>query len=127
FAFWQTTFALGVIIYALWKDAAKPVNRSGRSTKVEIGVTIACVVIVTGILAWVATAGVEYLPHLHNDPSQRTSFGFDVSVSVLLLIVMTLAVLFVRRYTVLDQWLMVTLVAWLPNRVLATFFDGRQF
>src|ERR1700758_1097363 len=48
FAFWHSTFALAVIIYALSKDAGKPVKQSGRSTTVEVGVTIACVVMVTG-------------------------------------------------------------------------------
>ncbi len=43
FAFWQTTFPLAVVTYALSKDGRKPLNRSARSTRVEVGVTIACV------------------------------------------------------------------------------------
>src|SRR5215472_7611488 len=124
FAFWQTTFALAVIIYALWKDAGKPVNQSGRSTWVKIGVTIACVVMVTAALTWVATEGVGYLPTLHHDLIQRTPFALHVSAFLLLLNAIALTILFVRRYTLLDQWLMVTLLAWLPLLVMGNFYHG---
>jgi two-component sensor histidine kinase len=46
---------------------------------------------------------------------------------VLLLNSMALAVLFVRRHTLLDQWLMVTLVAWLPLLVMASLYDSVKF
>jgi two-component sensor histidine kinase len=124
FAFWQTTFALAVIVYALSKDARKPVNRSGRSTGLAVGVTIACVVMVTGALTWVATAGVGYLPPLHYDLVQRTPFALHVTAFVLLLNSMALTILFVRRYTLLDHWLMVTLLSWLPLLVMGSFSHG---
>jgi two-component sensor histidine kinase len=126
-AFWQTTFALAVIIYALSKDAGKPINQSGRSTGVEVGVTVACAVMVTGALTWVATAGVGYLPLLHQTEIQRTPLALHVNGSVLLLNAVALAILFFRRYTLLDQWLMVTLVAWLPHLVVGSLFDNTRF
>jgi two-component sensor histidine kinase len=126
-AFWQGTFALAVIVYALSKDAGKPVNQSGRSTTIEVGVTIACVVMVTGALTWVATAGVGYLPPLHDTQILRTSLALHVSAFLLLLNVMALAILFVRRYTLLDHWLMVTLVAWLPHLVMDSLFNRVRF
>jgi two-component sensor histidine kinase len=127
FYFWQTTFALAVIIYALSKDAGKPVNQSGRSTAVAVGATIACVVMVTGALTWVATAGVGYLPPLHDTPILRTPLALHVSAFLLFVNVMALMILFVRRYTLLDQWLMVTLLAWLPFFVMGTFFHSIRF
>jgi two-component sensor histidine kinase len=123
FVFWQTTFPLSVIIYALSKG--KPLNSSGRSTSVEIGVTIACVVMVTGALTWVATVG--YLPPLHHTLIQRTPLALHVEAFVMLLNAMALALLFARRYTLLDQWLMVTLVAWLPHLVLGSLFISIRF
>jgi two-component sensor histidine kinase len=122
-AFWHGTFALAVIVYALSKDAGTPVNQSGRSTAIEVGVTVACVVMVTGALTWVATAGIGYLPLLHDTETLRTSLALHVSAFLLLLNAMALAILFVRRYTLLDQWLMVTLVAWLPHLVMDSFFN----
>jgi two-component sensor histidine kinase len=128
FAFWQTTFALATIIYALSKDAGKAVNKSVRSTTMEVGVTITCAVMVTGALTWVATAGVGYLPPLHHTSILRTPLALHVSGLVLLLSVTALTILFVRRYTLLDQWLMVTLLAWLPLLAINTFFfDSIRF
>jgi two-component sensor histidine kinase len=127
FAFWQVSLPLAVIIYALWKDAGKPVNQSRRSIRVEIGVTIACVVMVTGALTWVATAWVGYLPPLHHDLIQRMPLSMRMSAFKLLISSMALTVLFVRRYTLLDQWLMVTLVAWLPPLVTGSLFDSLRF
>jgi two-component sensor histidine kinase len=126
-AFWQTTFALAVIIYALSKDPGKPVNQSSRSIAAKVGVTIACVVMVTGALTWAATAGVGYLPPLHYTTTLRTPLALHVDTFVLLLNAMALAVLFVRRYTLLDQWLMVTLVAWLPHLVMGSVLESMRF
>jgi len=127
FAFWQVSLPLAVIIYALWKDAGKPVNQSRRSIRIKIGVTIACVVIVTGALTWIATAWVGYLPPLHHDLMQRTPLSMRMSAFKLLISSMALTILFVRRYTLLDQWLMVTLVAWLPPLVTGSLFDSLRF
>jgi two-component sensor histidine kinase len=123
FIFWQTTFALAIIVYALSKDASEPVSRSSRSI-FEVGVTIACVLMVTAALAWVAIAGFGYLPPLHQGEIPRTPFSRDVITFVTLLNAIAFAVLYVRRYTLLDHWLMVTLAAWWPTLVMAVFFTG---
>jgi signal transduction histidine kinase len=127
FTCWQVTFSLAVIVYALSKDGSEPINRVGRSTRADIGVTIVCVAIATAALTWVATAGVEYLPTPHQNVVHRTPFGMDVTRFVALLNATALAVLFVRRRTLLDQWLMVTLVAWLPSLVMAALFNDHRF
>jgi two-component sensor histidine kinase len=127
FTAWQTTFPLAVIVYALSKDAAEPVGRSNRSAGFDVGVTIACVVAVTAALAWIATAGVGHLPSLHQSEISRTSFGTNVSALLALLNVTGLAVLFVRRCALLDQWLLVTLAAWLPRLVMGSFFNDFRF
>lgn len=127
FFFWQTTFSLAVIVYALSKDRAESVKWSGRLRGVEIGVTITCVVMMTAAMTWVATAGVGYLPPLHQTLIRRTPFAVNLTESVTLLNAAALAVLFVRGYTLLDEWLKVTLAAWLPNLVMASLFDSIRF
>jgi two-component sensor histidine kinase len=127
FAFWQIAFALAVIIYALSKDRGEFASQSGRSTTVDVGITIACVVMVTGALTWVATAGVGYLPLLHHDQILRTPFASYVSAFEVFLYAMALTILFVRRYTLVDQWLMVTLLAWLPLLVMGSLFHSTRF
>lgn len=58
---------------------------------------------------------------------RRTPFALDMSKFIMLLNAAALAVLFIRRYTLLDQWLMVTLAAWLPNLVMASLFSSVRF
>jgi two-component sensor histidine kinase len=126
FNFWNILFPANIIVYALSKDAGAAVNRSLRSIWVDIGVIVACVVVVTAALTWVAASGLEYLPPLQQS-GHRTSFALKVSAVRALLNVAAFVVLFVRRRTILDQWLLVTLLAWMPILVEAIWFTDLRF
>jgi signal transduction histidine kinase len=127
YASWQATFSLAVIVYALSKDRGEVDNRAGRPIWTDIGVTIACVAIATAALTWIATAGVEYLPTVHQSLLRRTPFGMKVTLFLALLNATALVILFVYRRTLLDQWLMVTLVAWLPNLLMSGLLGHVRF
>jgi len=126
FNFWTTLFPITVIIYALSKDASGAVNRSIRSIRVDMGVTIACVVVTTAALTWVATSGLGYLPLLHQG-GHRTFLATQVGAVRALLNVIAFVVLFVRKRTILDQWLLVTLPAWLPLLIEAAWFTDLMY
>jgi PAS domain S-box-containing protein len=127
FVLWHTAFLLSVIIYTLSKDADVDANRSGRSTGVTIGVTIACVAAATAGSTWIATMGVGYLPSLYENAVQQAPFARGVNFFLWLLNATALILLLVRRHTILDQWLIVTLLAWLPNFVVAVLFTVVRF
>ena len=127
FLCWHTTFPLAVIGYVLAKDASEAADRSGRSTRAAIGITIACVVAVTAGLTWGATAGAAYLPRLFKNTIEQEAFARGGEVFVMLLRTTAIVLLFIRRRTILDQWLIVTLSAWLPNLVVASFFTLHRF
>jgi len=127
FLCWHTTFPLTVIFYVLAKDAGEAANGSGRSTRAAIGITIACVVAVTAGLTWGATAGAAYLPRLFKNTIEQEAFARDGEVFVMLLRITAIGLLFIRRRTILDQWLIVTLSAWLPNLVVASFVTLHRF
>jgi PAS domain S-box-containing protein len=126
FTFWHTVFPLATILYALSKGA-RVVDRSGEHIRTIIGVTVACVVTATAALTWVATAGVEYLPRIFESANVITAFGHYSAHFLLLLSVTALVLLFVRRHTILDQWLLVVLLAWLPTFAVAALFTAVQF
>ncbi len=126
FVFWHTAFPLTVTIYALSKNRGD-VARSGRATGVITGVTITCVAMATAGLAWVATTGVEYLPRLYDTATGRPILSNEVAAFLLLLSATAFLLLFLRRDTILDQWLMVTLLAWLPSFVVAALFTVVRF
>jgi signal transduction histidine kinase len=124
---WHTTFPLAVIVYALSKEADDAVKQSGRSIRATIFITIACVAIVTAGLTWVGTAGAAHLPSLYADGMRQIRLANYVNVYLSLLSAAAIVLLFVRRRTVLDQWLIVTLLAWLPNFVVSILFTVVRF
>jgi PAS domain S-box-containing protein len=127
FIFWHTVFPLAVIVYALWKDESYAVQWPRRSRRTDIGITIACAVTATAGLAWVATAGAGYLPSLYETLTQRGYATVFEGVGLSLLTAIAVGVLFFRRRTIIDQWLIVTLFAWLPTFLVAATFAVTRF
>jgi PAS domain S-box-containing protein len=127
FSCWHTVFPLAVVVYTVSKDADNAVQWPGRSTGVTIGITVACVVTATAGLSWIATAGAQYLPSLYETPTQQAPFARVAAIYLTLLTAFALALLFVRRHTILDRWLIVTLLAWMPNFLVAVTFTVVRF
>jgi signal transduction histidine kinase len=127
FVLWHTTFPLTVIVYTLLKEGNETANHSGRSTRITIGKALACVALVTAALTWVATVGAPHLPDLYVNDVGQAPFTNYVNVYLSLLSGAAIVLLFLRRRTVLDQWLIVTLLAWLPNFVVSDLFTVVRF
>jgi len=127
FSFWHTVFPLAVIVYTLSKDTGDAVQWAGRSTGAAIAITIACVVMATAGLTWVATAGATYLPNLYETGTEQAPFARVVAIYLALLTMIALALLFVRRRTILDQWLILTLLGWLPYFLVAVMFTVMRY
>jgi signal transduction histidine kinase/uncharacterized membrane protein YozB (DUF420 family) len=125
FVLWHTTFSLSILAYALLKDNAKPF---ARSPSAGIAATLACVFAATTLLSWLVTAGASDLPSFYaTSVTLQTRLGNQINVALFLLGALTLLLLFSRRRTVLDLWLMVTMVAWLPNFVVAAVASSVRF
>jgi len=125
FVLWHTTFALSILAYALLKDKN---DTSVRSTTANITITLACVFGAMAALTWLVTTKVGYLPSFYTTSvTLQTRLGNQINVALLLLGSLTLLVLFVRSRTMLDLWLMVTLLAWLPNFLVAAVASSVRF
>ena len=102
-----------------------------RSTKATIVTTVACVLSVIAALTWIVTAKTEYLPSFHvNDAGLQSRHGHQINLSlfaVWLWGLTALAVLFIRRRTILGLWLMVTLIACMPNFLVAMIGSSVRF
>jgi signal transduction histidine kinase len=127
FVLWHTSFSLSVIVYALLKDVDEPARVSRTSAAVTIAFALACIVAVTAALTWVVTAGVGYLPTTYQGITQQTSFARNLNVFLWSLSVVAFVLLLVRRRTVLDTWLIVILIAWWPNFLVAIFLTSVRF
>jgi signal transduction histidine kinase len=127
FVLWHTSFSLSVIVYALLKDVDEPARVSRTSAAVTIAFALACIVAVTAALMWVVTAGVGYLPTTYQGITQQTSFARNLNVFLWSLSVVAFVLLLVRGRTVLDTWLIVILIAWWPNFLVAIFLTSVRF
>ena len=123
FSFWHILFPLAVIAYVLLKDANESASRLVKlQPRRVIAITIACVLAVTAGLAWLGTAGSEYLPSLFVSTIRMTPFLQDLAGVMWALNAIALVLLFVRRRTILDVWLIVTVFASLPDLSLSFFY-----
>jgi signal transduction histidine kinase len=128
FVFWHVTYPLGILIHALSKDAPVRTMRLDRSAEAAIGVTVVSVFVVVTGLAWLATAHIESLPVFYRDSvTLQTRLGNQVNLGFLLWYAVVLVVLLVRRRTILDIWLAVILIAWMPNFVVAMLASSVRF
>jgi len=128
YVLWHTTFPAAILAYALSKDTIGVGKLPGRSTTATIIITVACVVAVTAGLTWIVTAKTEYLPVLFTtDVRFQTRLGNQINVALWLWGATALAVLLFRRRTILDLWLMVTLLAYMPNFLVAIIGSSIRF
>jgi len=128
FVLWHITFPTMVLVYALSKDANRIAVLPGKSTGTTIKITVACVVVVVALLTFIATTGVHLLPSLYttNDTVQ-TSFANKINFALALWVGTALVVLASRRRTILDLWLVVALLSWLPNFLVAAIASSVRF
>jgi signal transduction histidine kinase len=107
YIFWHLTFAIGLILYAWLKDEAPP----PQAARNPIGVTIAaCVSVTLGLvcaLVWLTTAGDRFMPRLFVTPTELTTLGTYTPSAVMAVSALALIVLWLRRRSVLDLWLIV--------------------
>lgn len=127
FVLWQSTFALAVIAYALTKDG-KDVLPSAKSPAVNISIAVAFVVAAAGGLTWLLLISPAYLPKVFLAGGQeRISLIYNLNIYLWLLNSTALALLFFRRRTILDLWLIVTLFAWWPLFLVPMYFTVVRF
>lgn len=129
FVLWHTSFPLGVILYALSKDGGATTSKPGRwSGAAMIAITVATVGTAVVALTWIITTAAGYLPSLYASSVTRQTLAANYTNAILGLWYATaLGLLFLRKRTILDLWLIVTLVAWVPNFLLAAIVTSVRF
>ena len=91
-------------------------------------VTLAGVIATIALLTWIVTTKTEYLPSFYTDDIRsQTQFGNQVNFALWLWGATALTVLFFRRRTILDLWLMVTLLAYMPSFLVAIVGSSIRF
>ena len=128
FVLWHTSFPTAILAYALSMEVTGVATLPGRSTVISIIITVVCALAVIAGLTWIVTAKTEYLPSFYTtDVRLQTRFGNQVNLALCLWVATALAALLFRRKTILDLWLMVTLLAWMPNFLVAALSSSVRF
>jgi signal transduction histidine kinase len=128
YVLWHTTFPSAILVYALSKDMTGAARLPGRPAMTAIVITVTCVLAVIAGLTWIVTAKTEYLPVLFTtDVRFNSRLPNQINLALWLWGFIVLAVLFARRRTILDLWLMVTLLAYMPNFLVAIIGSSIRF
>ena len=127
-----------MIAYSLLIDAGRGSNKMLRGPpNVVISASVAIVIALVSGLVWLATAEEDFLPRLFLDPIHPTPLARVVTSTNTFICVFALALLYRRRRSVLDLWLIVVMCAWicelamldvlLYSRFTFGFYVGRGF
>jgi|tagenome__1003787_1003787.scaffolds.fasta_scaffold20990010_5 signal transduction histidine kinase len=124
--FWHSGLPLAIIGYALLKNTSRVV--SDRSTGLAISSSIAATIALVAGLFWFVIHYHEILPVTFVDVHPLSLFRRIIGgVVVLLLGGIALWLLWRRRRTLLDEWLMVALCAFLIEVALASVLSGDRY
>jgi signal transduction histidine kinase len=121
YIFWHAGFPMFVIAYALSKDA----NLNNRLSRGSAGAAIlASAAMTAGLVcaaAFLAAAENALLPRLMLDAVRLSALWFYAAAGAALVSALALSVLWVRRRSILDLWLMVVMCAYVIEICLISF------
>jgi len=127
-------FPVALFAYAWLKDEKAPATQTSTLYAVGWSVVLVCALLCG--LTWLTTVGGPLLPQLFVDAIHLTPFNHYLLMFGLLICVSALALLWARRRSVLDLWLMVVAVAAISElglvaltnaRFVLGFYAGRLF
>jgi signal transduction histidine kinase len=125
---WKVSLPVAVIAYVLLKDVDRGTSIPQRSPVAVIGWSIAVVIAIACGLTWVAIAGEWHLPRISlNGVRGATVTRYFAGGMNMSLTVVALALLWLRRRSVLDLWLTVMCFALLLEIAIAIMLVDTPF
>jgi len=125
--FWHTGFPLALLAYALLKDEQAGQSERHLSALPAITCSAAIVFSLVGGFTWLASRGHDYLPRLFLDKTNLLPLAHYIAVFMLLICGTALILLWVRRRSVLDQWLEVAALALFFELLLVAVLSESRF
>lgn len=126
YIFWHLGLPPAAICYTLLKDSRAPESARGGSAARPIVTGIAIIAGAVIGLTLLATAGVNWLPHIMLDTTHAGHLWSENMAPLLLaLSFASIAILWSRRSSVLDLWLLVVLGAWFTETLLLSLTSSR--
>jgi len=129
YMFWHAASPLVVLVYALFKDADRgTIGKSRFQPGTAVGWSVTVVTALVGGMTWVVTAGESFLPRMFLDYSHVNHTPALIFSGVMVsLESAALVLLWIRRRSILDLWLMVACCAWLLEVSMAAVLIDSRF
>jgi signal transduction histidine kinase len=127
YTFWHLGFTATVIGYAWLKSVTGEVPARAPSRLPPVTTSVLAVVITVCALTWLVTAGESLLPRLFVDEIGISRLGHYVTGVNLAASVAALVLLWVRRDSLLDLWLMVAVCALVAELATVTLVLSGRF
>src|ERR1700704_6380296 len=124
YTLWHSGFAMFVIAYALLKDADPAKRLWQRSAGAAILSSVVMTAAIVCAATFLVTAYAPLLPRLILETGRPSTFWYYAAGSMMLLSALALIVLWVRRRSVLDLWLMVVMCAYVVEISFPRFSIG---
>src|SRR6266446_6894428 len=125
--FWHLLFPMALLGYGLLRDEKSDPGPAEPSLLAVVVGSVALVLTLACGLTLLATAGNNYLPVLFADRVGFTPEARLAAASTMLLSVSAVAVLWLRRRSLLDQWLIIVALAALLEMALGAIFVSGRF
>jgi signal transduction histidine kinase len=127
FIFWHVGFAAGLLAYAGFREEKRPPPKPEASALPAIGWSVAGVLALVLGLTWLSTAGADLLPPIILDRTRLSPIVIYPIWFTILLSAAAVAVLVMRRRSVLDQWLMVVALVFIVELVFSGLLPTVRF
>jgi signal transduction histidine kinase len=121
YTLWHAGFAMFVIAYALLRDTDPAKRLWRRSAAAGIFSSVALTAAIVCAATFIITAGDALLPRINLDPIHFSTVWLYIAGCLALLSVVAVIVLWIRRRSVLDLWLMVVMSAYVIEICLIAF------
>jgi PAS domain S-box-containing protein len=125
--FWHLLFPMALLGYGLLRDEKSDPGPAEPSLLAVVVGSVALVLTLACGLTLLATAGNNYLPELFADKVDFTPEARLAAATTMLLSVSAVAVLWLRRRSLLDQWLIIVALAALLEMALGAMFVSGRF
>jgi signal transduction histidine kinase len=129
YTYWHVGSPLILIVAVLLRDLDNKPSESRRSPVAAVGLSVAVVTATVCGLTWMTIAGERFLPTLVLPDRVHLAPIISplLSGTIIVLAGSALVLLWIRRRSVLDLWLMVVCCAWLLETSTATLFVSARF
>lgn len=127
YTFWHAGLPITLLIYTFLKDEKPTEPGTQPLTPFSVSWSVTIVVCLVCVLTWLATAEERFLPRLLLDGTHFTPLASYLLTLEALVCVMALAMLWGKPRSVLDEWLMVVIIAAMSELIINGIFISARF